>query len=151
VWQRYRTPSRSSGGAYERASLRRHDKIKRAVAGRETDVLDALGIDWRSGRPHIQCPYPDHTDNNPSWRWDERWAHAICTCATNGHAGSIFDVVCKAERIGFEDAKIRVAELLGRNDLVRTKREGSRQKQSAERKSRAPGRSPAVHLSGGPA
>ena len=34
--------------------------IRQAVVGRETDVLDALGIDWRAGRPHITCPYPDH-------------------------------------------------------------------------------------------
>ncbi len=40
--------------------------IKQLVAGRETDVLDALGVDWRSGRPHIPCPYRDHADDNPS-------------------------------------------------------------------------------------
>ena len=102
----------------------RTDDIKRAVSGRETEVLDALGIDWRSGRPHIQCPYPAHADNDPSWRWDERRAHAICTCLTNGHADGIFDVVAKVERLEFEEAKIRVAELLQRNDLIHTKREG---------------------------
>ena len=74
------------------------DEIKKAVAGRETDVLDGLGIDWRAGRPHIQCPYPDHADNDPSWRWDERQAHAICTCTTNGHADGIFDVVTKTQK-----------------------------------------------------
>jgi hypothetical protein len=100
------------------------EEIKRALTGRETDVLDALGIDWHSGRPHIQCPYPDHADNDPSWRWDDRRAHAICTCTTNGHADGIFDVVAKVEQIEFEEAKIRVAELLRRNDLIRTKSEG---------------------------
>jgi hypothetical protein len=45
--------------------------IRDAVHGREGDVLDALGIAWRNGRRHIQCPYPDHTDKDPSWRWDE--------------------------------------------------------------------------------
>jgi hypothetical protein len=101
------------------------DQIKSAVTGRETDVLDALGIDWRSGHPHIQCPYQDHTDNDPSWRWDERRSCAICTCTTNGHADGIFDVVSKVERIEFAEAKIRVAELLHRNDLIRTKSEGN--------------------------
>jgi len=97
------------------------DQIKQAVAGRETDVLDALGIDWRAGRPHIQCPYLDHADNDPSWRWDERRARAFCTCTTNGHADGIFDVVGKVKQVGFEDAKIRVAELLHRDDLIRVR------------------------------
>ena len=40
--------------------------IRRAIAGRETNVLDALGVDWRGGRPHIRCPYRDHADDNAS-------------------------------------------------------------------------------------
>ena len=40
--------------------------IRDAARGRETDILDALGIPWRNGRPHIHCPYPDHPDKNPS-------------------------------------------------------------------------------------
>jgi hypothetical protein len=38
--------------------------IRQATAGRETEVLDALGMDWRGGRPHIRCPYRDHADDN---------------------------------------------------------------------------------------
>jgi hypothetical protein len=34
------------------------DELGRAVKGRETEVLDALDIAWRMGRPHITCPYP---------------------------------------------------------------------------------------------
>ena len=65
--------------------------IREAVRGRETDILDALGIDWRRGRPHIHCPYRDHTDNDPSWRWDERRSRALCTCIAG--SDSILDVV----------------------------------------------------------
>jgi len=54
--------------------------IRAAVRGRETDLLDALNIDWRRAKPHIRCPYQDHDDNNPSWRWDERKRKAFCTC-----------------------------------------------------------------------
>ncbi len=66
--------------------------IRQAVAGRETDVLDALGVDWRAGRPHIICPYPGHDDGDPSWRWDAHKGRAYCTC-TKGD--SVFDVVMK--------------------------------------------------------
>lgn len=98
------------------------------MKGREHEVLDALGIRWREGRPHIHCPYPDHSDGDPSWRWQERQARARCTC-TRGD--SIFDVMMKVEGVTFEVAKVRVAEMLGRADLVREPFEG-RQHQATD-------------------
>ena len=68
--------------------------IHEAVKGRETEVLDGLGILWREARPHLRCPYPEHADEDPSWRWEEKRAKARCTC-TRGD--SIFDVVMKVE------------------------------------------------------
>jgi hypothetical protein len=94
-----------------------------AVRGRETDILDALGIPWRLGRPHIQCPYPDHIDNNPSWRWDPKKDCAFCTCQ-NSKADGVFDVVMKVRGLDFEAAKILAAELLHRGDLIKTKAAG---------------------------
>ena len=88
-----------------------------AVKGRETDVLKALGIAWDSGAGHIACPYPDHADDNPSWRWNERKFKAYCTCLDRSQ--SIFDVVMRREDIDFEAAKLRVAEILGRQDLIK--------------------------------
>jgi hypothetical protein len=64
--------------------------IKQAAAGREQDVLDALGVDWRSGKPHIHCPYRGHRDRNPSWRWDARERKAFCSCSNR--ADSIFEL-----------------------------------------------------------
>jgi len=89
--------------------------IKEAVIGREVDILEALQIDWRSAQ-HITCPYPGHADNSPSWRWDEKKARAFCTCIDKCH--SIFDIVGAREGIDFEAAKIRVAGLLAREDLI---------------------------------
>jgi hypothetical protein len=90
------------------------------VVGRETEVLDARGINWRAGSPHIHCVYPDHSDNNESWRWDLKNAKARCTC-TKGD--SIFDVVMKVEECDFESAKVRVAEILRHDDLIETRHE----------------------------
>jgi hypothetical protein len=89
--------------------------IRASLRGRETEILDALGIPWRDARPHIQCPHRDHPDKNSSWRFDERTGRAICTCGSH----SIFDVLIKVEGITFDMAKIRVAEILGRPDLIR--------------------------------
>jgi hypothetical protein len=93
--------------------------IREAVKGREITVLGALGIAWQKGAPHICCPYPDHADRNPSWRWDERKARALCTCIERPH--SIFDVVMQIEGLEFASAKLRIAEILGRRDLINVK------------------------------
>jgi hypothetical protein len=91
------------------------DIICAALRGQETVVLDALGIPWRQGKPHITCPHSDHTDNSPSWRWDARKGRAICTCGSY----SILDILMKVESINFEAAKLRAAEILGHEDLIR--------------------------------
>ena len=92
--------------------------IRQAVKGREEEVLDGVSVDWRVGRPHINCPYRDHADDNASWRWESKHSRAFCTCTK---ADSIFDVVMKVQGCDFEAAKIRVAELLNLRDLIRTK------------------------------
>ena len=45
--------------------------LQQAAQGREMEVLEALKIAWQDGTPHIRCPYPNHSDDHPSWRWDE--------------------------------------------------------------------------------
>jgi hypothetical protein len=89
--------------------------IKNAVAGRETEILRQLGIQWDGRSEHIRCPYRDHDDEHPSWRWDAASGRAHCTCIASA---SIFDVVCKVEGIDFEAAKMRVAEIIDRRDLI---------------------------------
>jgi len=98
--------------------------IQTAVKGHETKVLDALGIRWQDGAPHICCPYAGHRDDHPSWRWDQHKARAYCTCIERG-GHSIVDVVMQVESLDFEAAKLRVAEILGRTDLIRG-RDGDR-------------------------
>ena len=97
--------------------------LQQAVRGHEMAVLAALGIAWQGGAQHIGCPYPDHDDRNPSWRWNKRKARAYCTCIERSH--SIFDVVMRCESIDFEAAKLRVAGILGRHDLIKI-RDGER-------------------------
>jgi phage/plasmid primase-like uncharacterized protein len=91
-------------------------EIRQAVKGRETDVLDSLGVHWREGRQHLRCPYPHHPDRHPSWRWDHDRACAVCTCTKSD---SIFDVVAKVRGVEFEAAKLWIAEVLDRADLIR--------------------------------
>jgi Family of unknown function (DUF5906) len=86
---------------------------QRAIEGREAEIVRGLGIAWY-GRGHITCPYPDHHDKDPSWRLMEDGT-AVCTCR-GPH--SIFDVAMHLEGIDFEAAKLRVVELIDRDDLI---------------------------------
>lgn len=107
--------SKPKAAAPEPVQYVRTQAIRDAVAGRETEVLDALGIRWREGRPHINCPYPDHRGEE-DWRWNDKKARAYCTCSTGD---SVFDVVMKCEGLQtFDDAKLRVAEIIGAQQLV---------------------------------
>ena len=74
--------------------------IKQAVWGHEAAVLTALSIPWQGGKAHIRCPYPDHTDEHASWRWDEQQARARCTCIEGGD--DVFEVVKKVTGCDFE-------------------------------------------------
>ena len=77
--------------------------------------------DFMAGR-HVAhpLPVPQSLGRHPSWRWDEHEAKAFCTCIKRPH--SIFDIVMHVEGVDFEAAKVRVAEILGRGDLIGTRR-----------------------------
>jgi putative DNA primase/helicase len=91
--------------------------IYAAVKGKEGEILDGMGVAWRAGHPHVRCPYPDHADSDPSWRFDAAKGRAFCTCIDGYHG--IFDIMDKVLGLDFEAAKIRAAELIGRPDLIR--------------------------------
>jgi Family of unknown function (DUF5906) len=90
--------------------------IKQAVRGHEGEIFDALDISWRPARnqKHVHCPFPEHPDENPSWRWDSDRERFFCSCSS----GSVFDVIQKIIGIDFDEAKVRAAELIGSEDLI---------------------------------
>jgi hypothetical protein len=98
--------------------------IQPAVKGQEVGVLRGLGIDWTGSRGHIDCPYPDHGGKS-DWRWDDKKGLAFCTCIGKRpgekKADTIFDVVMNRLGVDFDEAKVYVAELIRRPDLIKTK------------------------------
>jgi phage/plasmid-associated DNA primase len=95
---------------------------ERLIKGRGQEALQKIGVPWPGRGTHIHCPLGLHPDNNPSWRWDKDCDRYFCTCGN----GSIFDVVMRMCHLDFEGAKIHIAELLDRTDLVRESGGGSR-------------------------
>jgi hypothetical protein len=85
------------------------DETRLALAGRENELVAALGI-TPTHRRHIRCPLPSHNDLNPSWRWIERRGRWYCTCGS----GDIFDLVIAMGRAhDFSSALRFVREVLG--------------------------------------
>ncbi len=95
--------------------------IRAGIKGHEADLLEALDIRWRDGKPHIRCPYQHHLDQHASWRWDPHKRRAYCTCISGSH--SVLDVLMHVHGYDFNQAKIYAAELLGRPDLIRTRKQ----------------------------
>jgi hypothetical protein len=95
--------------------------IMAAVRGRELEVLGAVGIESQGGRGHIRCPYADHGGDN-DWRWDNEKKLAYCSCigrrAGEKRAHTIIRVVAVKEDLKFEGAKVRIAKIIGRSDLI---------------------------------
>lgn len=108
-----------------------------AIAGREAEIVRALGIRWPAGRrAHIDCPYPGH-GGAADWRLTKT-GQAICTC-TDGKGDSVFDVAMKVEGLDFEAAKIRCVEIVGRTDLIRKRsKDGTFQKTDTDSLMSAP-------------
>src|SRR4028118_2220943 len=75
--------------------------IHAQVAGREGEVLGLLGIDPGPprGARHRPCPFPDHDDAHPSWRWDAGKRRWFCTCAEKG--GTVLDAVMRMRGLDF--------------------------------------------------
>jgi hypothetical protein len=94
--------------------------IRGALSGQATTIIEALRIPWNSaGRNrHIKCPYPNHDDRHPSWRWDSTKERAFCTCTPKGD--DALGVISKVKGIDFAHAKLAAAEILNRTDLIHT-------------------------------
>jgi len=107
-------PPRRRAGATRGTRYVRTKDVEHLVKGHGQEVLQKSGVQWPSRSTHIRCPLGTHPDNNPSWRWDKDCDRYFCTCGT----GSIFDVVMRIAGVDFESAKIYIAELLGRTDLI---------------------------------
>jgi phage/plasmid primase-like uncharacterized protein len=110
--------------------------IQTAVRGHEWAVLQHLGIEWNGQRGHIKCPYPDH-GGDADWRWDDKEKLAFCTCigkrsGERKTTHNIFNVAETMLDIGFDDAKVCVAKLIRREDLIKIANGERYQKTDAE-------------------
>ena len=80
------------------------------LVDRELELLARLGIDWPPhGRHHIRCPFPDHEDRHPSWRWDTEHRAWFCTCG----GGDLISAVMRMRACEFKDALRWVERELG--------------------------------------
>ena len=80
------------------------------VVGREVELLARLGVNWpQPGQHHIRCPFPDHEDRHPSWRWAAERHAWFCTCG----GGDLISAVMRMQACSFKDAVRWVERELG--------------------------------------
>jgi len=73
------------------------DEKLRLIEGRELLVLSAVGIVPPKRRDEkMRCPFPDHEDKDPSWRWEERQNRYFCSCYPT--SGDVLDII---QRMGY--------------------------------------------------
>lgn len=82
------------------------DKLKQAIAGRESAVYAAYGVTVSHNR-HTRCPLPSHPDRNPSFRVEASTGQYHCSCGS----GDVFAFVQQMDGCGFKTAVQRVAGL----------------------------------------
>lgn len=107
---------------------------KQALVGKEDDALAAIGVPWPSGKRtgHIRCPFPNHDDKDPSWRWDRNKARAFCTCLPG--SADIVDVAQRVKHIpNPADALKWLCEALGTELVQQDKRRSRRSTPPASR------------------
>ena len=93
------------------APPRRNLRISDLTDGNEARIFAALGIVWPPPSPGrtIKCPFPDHADKKPSWRWDVQKRLYACSCAdpVNGrHGGDLADVIRRCSPDGLTDRSL---------------------------------------------
>lgn len=102
------------------------DAAKELVHGKEREILNLAGVSYYvNGSDHIHCPFPGggHPDNNASFRLmpsHDGGYLVICSqsCAVAGTPISIIDAWAALKGVSPDQAKIDIAEALGRQDLI---------------------------------
>ena len=89
----------------------------RDARGSEARIFTALDIGWPppASAKHINCPFVDHRDDHPSWRWDAHHQRFICTCKdpkTGRQHGDIADIVRRCQPDGVDGSIASVAKWL---------------------------------------
>ena len=89
----------------------------RDARGHEARIFAAMGIAWPppAKQHHIECPFVDHRDTHPSWRWDAHHRRFMCICKdpkTGKQHGDIADIVRRCQPDGVDGSIASVAKWL---------------------------------------
>src|SRR4051794_29029452 len=76
--------------------------VHRRLAGRERELFGVLRIDLPKDGSHARCPFPDHTDEHPSWRWDQKNRRWFCSCTPKG--GTVIEAIMRLLGLDFAGA-----------------------------------------------
>src|SRR3954463_2392701 len=76
--------------------------IHQRLAGRERELFEVLRTGLPKDGSHARCPFPDHTDEHPSWRWDQKKRRWFCSCTPKG--GTVIEAIMRLLGLDFAGA-----------------------------------------------
>ncbi len=89
-------------------------------------ILAAIGAKPQTGKKHQRCPFPDHEDKNPSFRYDADANRIFCTCLPETGV-SLTDALMKVRGLADFNAAVREIEAITGERVLEGRR---KQKQS---------------------
>ena len=87
------------------------ERLRRVEKANADRILAAIGANSQVGKRHQCCPFPDHEDSNPSFRYDPDSGLVFCTCLEKQGA-SLTDALMKARGLADFNAAVRAIEAI---------------------------------------
>ena len=85
----------------------------RAVETSHSDkILAAIGAKPQTGKKHQRCPFPEHEDRKPSFRYDPDAGLVYCTCL-EAQCCSLTDAISRARGLDFQAAVREIEAITG--------------------------------------
>ena len=102
------------------------ERLREVEKTHAESILAAIGAKPQVGKRHQRCPFPDHEDSNPSFRYDPDSGRVFCTCLEKQGA-SLTDALMKARGLADFIAAVREIEAITGEQIFD---DGPTQKQS---------------------
>ncbi len=87
------------------------ERLRRVEKANADRILAAIGANSQVGKRHQHCPFPDHEDRNPSFRYDPDSGLVFCTCLDR-QGTSLTDALIKAQGLADFNSAVREIEAI---------------------------------------
>ncbi len=88
------------------------ERLRNVEESHADKILAAIGAKPQIGKRHQRCPFSDHEDRNPSFRYDPDAGLVYCTCLEE-QGCSLTDAISRARGLDFQTAVRQIEAITG--------------------------------------